>query len=387
MYNKTVVDRLVAYIQKLNGIGDKNKLADAVQKEFSLTQDRKVYYCDDFAIRFSKSESKRMSNTVLSLSALQKYDDVPFFVCIVASTVNYLLLANSTFLKKISHSSKELRIDNIKGSFNGGDIMLIYNDMDNDPRFFDRLYAYHAGLSFNDNLERLVQSTNDIVGRVPKFEVNSVNKTVILSSVDRALEFVKSPEYNDLKDDLDTRVSRVQGEIAIAAFIDNVNLRGRVIEYLITDNGSSLKDQIIDALKTKKPLPEFKTEDKLGDYSKSYPDYDTETDIKTKVLFLDGNPKAYNIDKLLEFLATSKSVYMIYLLGVDDKGKIVARLCSSFDSRLVEGTNIQHHWAGRNTRGVTQFVGNALKEILADKDGTQIDVEKAKAFLEELISK
>ena len=255
MYNKTVVDRLVAYIQKLNGIGDKNKLADAVQKEFSLTQDRKVYYCDDFAIRFSKSESKRMSNTVLSLSALQKYDDVPFFVCIVASTVNYLLLANSTFLKKISHSSKELRIDNIKGSFNGGDIMLIYNDMDNDPRYFDRLYAYHAGLSFNDNLERLVQSTNDIVGRVPKFEVNSVNKTVILSSVDRALEFVKSPEYNDLKDDLDTRVSRVQGEIAIAAFIDNVNLRGRVIEYLITDNGSSLKDQIIDALKTKKPLP------------------------------------------------------------------------------------------------------------------------------------
>ena len=102
---------------------------------------------------------------------------------------------------------------------------------------------------------------------------------------------------------------------------------------------------------------------------------------------MDGNPKAYNIDKFLEFLATSKSVYMIYLLGVDDKGKIVARLCSSFDSRLVEGTNIQHHWAGRNTRGVTQFVGNALKEILADKDGTQIDVEKAKAFLEELISK
>lgn len=29
MYNKTVVDRLVAYIEKLNGIGDKNKLADA----------------------------------------------------------------------------------------------------------------------------------------------------------------------------------------------------------------------------------------------------------------------------------------------------------------------------------------------------------------------
>jgi hypothetical protein len=29
------------------------------------------------------------------------------------------LLANATFLKKISHSSHQLRIDNVKGSFSG----------------------------------------------------------------------------------------------------------------------------------------------------------------------------------------------------------------------------------------------------------------------------
>ena len=62
----------------------------------------------------------------------------------------------------------------------------------------------------------------------------------------------------------------------------------------------------------------------MGDYSKKYPLYNTETDIKTKVLFLEGNPKGYNIDKLLEFLATEEAVYMIYLLGIDDNGKIVA---------------------------------------------------------------
>ena len=123
MYNRSAINRLVAYIEGLNGIGDKNRLAEAVKDEFDLIQDRKVYYCEDFAIRFSKSESRRMSNTVLSLSALQKYDDIPFIVCIVSSRTNYLLLANSTFLKKISHSSQELRIDNIKGSFNGGDII------------------------------------------------------------------------------------------------------------------------------------------------------------------------------------------------------------------------------------------------------------------------
>ena len=195
--------------------------------------------------------------------------------------------------------------------------------------------------------------------------------------------------YNcdELKKDLDDRVAKVQGEIAIAAFIDNVNVRGRIIEYLITDNGSTLKNQIIDALKNKKPLPQFKTEDKLGDYSKTFPEYVTETDIKTKVLFLDGNPKAYNVDKLLKFLATEKSVYMICLLGIDDDGTIIARLCSVFDNRLVDATNIIHHWAGRNSRGVAQFLGHALTQILNDENGIVIDKNKAITFIEDMINR
>ena len=387
MYNKTVLTYLVKLIEDNNGIADKKKLAEIVKKEFDLVKDRSVYYCEDFAIRFSQSENKRMSNTVLSLSALQKYDDKPFVVCVVSSKVNYLMLANTTFLKKISHSSQELRVDNIKGSFNGGDIMMEFESFENEPASFERLFAYHSGLSFQDNLERLVESTNGIVGRVQKFEVTERNKQTILGAVDRAISFSGSARYNELKRDLDDRVATVQGEIAIAAFIDNVNVRGRIIEYLITDNGSTLKNQIIDALKNEKPLPQFKTEDKLGDYSRTFPEYVTETDIKTKVLFLDGNPKAYNVDKLLEFLATEKSVYMIYLLGIDDDGSIIARLCSAFDNRLVDATNIIHHWAGRNSRGVAQFIGHALTQILNDKNGTIINKNKAMSFIEEMINR
>lgn len=387
MYNKTVLAYLVKLIENNDGIADKKKLAEIVKKEFNLVKDRSVYYCDDFAIRFSQSENKRMSNTVLSLSALQKYDDKPFIVCVVSSKVNYLMLANTTFLKKISHSSQELRVDNIKGSFNGGDIMMEFESLENEPASFEHLFAYHSGLTFQDNLERLVESTNGIVGRVQKFEVTDRNKQTILGAVDRAISFSDSDRYNELKKDLDDRVAKVQGEIAIAAFIDNVNVRGRIIEYLITDNGSTLKNQIIDALKNKKPLPQFKTEDKLGDYSRTFPEYVTETDIKTKVLFLDGNPKAYNVDKLLEFLATDKSVYMIYLLGIDDDGTIIARLCSAFDNRLVDATNIIHHWAGRNSRGVAQFIGHALTQILNDKNGTVIDKEKANRFIKLMIER
>lgn len=243
------------------------------------------------------------------------------------------------------------------------------------------------GLSFNDNLERLVDSTNGIVGRIPKFVIDPYTRERIYDSVSRAESFLRSPEYKDLSDDLDNRAYKVQTEIAIAAFIDNVNLRGRIIEYLMTDNGSTLKMQIIDALNHRRPLPGFKTEDKLGDYSKRYSDYYTETDIKTKVLFLDGNPKAYNIDKLFEFLSARDSVYMIYLLGVDEDGHLVSRLCSVFDSRLIEATNIQHHWAGRNTRGVTQFVGSALRDILLSDEPTGINKNIAYDFLDVLMSR
>lgn len=387
MYNAAEINRLISLIQQQNGIGDKDKLSKIIQSEFGLIKDRKVFANADFAIRFSKSEHKKMSNTVLSLSVLQKYDNRPFVVCIVASTTNYLLLANTTFLKKISHSSQELRIDNIKGSFNGSDIIFEFQGIENAPENFQSLYAYHEGLSFQDNLERLVESTNGIVGRVQKYTVSESSKAAILHSISRATSFTKSPQYHDLHDDLDVRVAKVQGEIAIAALIDNVNLRGRIIEYLITDNGSTLKDQIIAALHNRTPLPQFKTEDKLGDYSKDYVDFHTETDIKTKVMFLDGNPKAYNIDKLLEFLAEDKSVYMIYLLGVGATGDIVARLCSVFDERLIKSTNLIHHWAGRNSRGVAQFMGHGLVQILEDKDETKISDVQAKNFIEYLIER
>ena len=78
MYNEVEINRLISLIQQHNGIGDKEKLSKIVQSEFGLIKDRKVFSNTDFAIRFSKSERKRMSNTVLSLSALQKYDSRPF---------------------------------------------------------------------------------------------------------------------------------------------------------------------------------------------------------------------------------------------------------------------------------------------------------------------
>lgn len=108
-----MMNDLIEFVRSKDGINDKAALAALVNKRYNCVKDRSVFYTRDFAIRFCKANSATFSNTVLSLSALQKYDDKPFIVCISAPQKNYMLLANSTFLSKISHSSMELRMERL----------------------------------------------------------------------------------------------------------------------------------------------------------------------------------------------------------------------------------------------------------------------------------
>lgn len=379
MYNREAVEQLARFISNRDGTTDKSHLKIAVQQEFDLVKDRSVFYCEWFAIRFCKSASRSFGNTVLALSVLHKYDSIPFIVCLVTPMKNYLMLANATFLKKISHSSQELRRDNIKGSFNGSDIMREFDGVENTPENFEFLYASHENYTFEENLDRLVEATNNIAPKGKRFEPSEAQITCICESVKRAISFLNSKEYKILNDDLNIRVHAVESEIAIAAFIDNVNLRGRIIEYLITAE-NDLKETLMECLHTKQPLPEIFTADKLGDYEREFDSYLTETDIKTKVLFLSSNPKGYNIDKLLSFLAEDKSAYLIYVVAIDENKTIQTQLCSMFNRQLLSGTRVIKHLAGRNSRGGTLYDGKSLKQIVENFDPS-IDLAASQEFL------
>lgn len=106
--NSDVLQELLALIKANDGINDKARLARIVFDAFGLTKDRSVYCCADFAIRFSESKTKgkSKSNTVTSLSRLQKYDDRPFVSCVVATLVE--LREQLAFLRESIH---QLRTD------------------------------------------------------------------------------------------------------------------------------------------------------------------------------------------------------------------------------------------------------------------------------------
>ena len=376
---------LIAFIEGLDGKADKTKLSKLVQAEFGLTKDRSVFYNDVFAIRFSSSQSNSFSNTVISLSALQKYDDLPFIVCLNTPTKNHLYLANTTFITKVSHSSQQLRVDNIRGSINGSDIAKIFIGFENCPKNFIDLYAIHAEIGFGGNLARLVEATNNISPSGSKFEVSENDKQTIMSAPERAKAFVISDDYTILKAELDERTRMHENEIVLASLIDNVNIRGRLIEYIIAGEDENLRKELIYAIRNGiKQTPSFRTKNTLGDFVKIFDTFNTATDIKTKVMVLNSAPKAYNLDKILDFLSKENSVFLFYFVGIMPKQIVGQVLISMFQNDLRDTTHVLAHWAGRNARGVAQFRGQILDDLLKNPNN-EIDVEKSKKFLNDLI--
>ena len=377
---------LVEFLDSIDPELSKAQITQRVSDEFELTCDRSVYSSDKFAIRFSTARSVSFGNTVLSLSALQKYDDKPFIVVLCTPDGIHCLLANSTLLKKISHSSQEFRVNNIRGSFNGSDIIRELSGVPNNKSNLERLFAIHSAIGFEGNLPRLVEATNSISPTGKKFVPNKNQLTYILEAPQRAQKFVDSANYKELKDDLDTRVAQFKNEILLAGLIENVNIRGRVIEYLITGEDELMRQEIVSVLKgAKGNLPGFKTENTVGDFLRNFPEYKTATDVKTKIMILNSNPKAYNIDKMLEFLSGESSVFMFYFVGIDPIKIVDTVLISIFQKDLLSSTILLKHWAGRNSRGVTQFEGSTIKKLILESN-SEIHGSIAVEFLENLIS-
>ena len=84
MMNKICID-FVKYITTEAPKYNKSLVEEDAVNKFNFIKDRKVYHNQYFAVRFSfsKSSSNSFSNTVLSLSALEKYDRIPFFVVLI----------------------------------------------------------------------------------------------------------------------------------------------------------------------------------------------------------------------------------------------------------------------------------------------------------------
>ena len=363
--------KLADAIEYISDYKAKNPHADkaAVQQAFvdwcSPMRVRSVLVSKGFCLRFSQASGNGFSNTVLSLSALQSHDTKPFVVALVRENDVKFFLANTTFLKKISHSSHQLRLDNIKGSFNGSDIMSEYEGIENSPNNFEILFAQHSAFTWEENLERLVEATNAIVGYDRRFRPSNEQLDVLWEAPNRAKASLVDPNFNAIENELVGQVNALAGEILNAASIDNVNLRGNAIEQLLTRGGNAHE------------LGDLKYN--IGDGKRLV------VDIKTKLIDRASAPKAYNIDKMLSFLSEPNSYFAFLIIIVNlSEQTVTARLLSIFDTALLQATGVQYHWAGRTSRGVTQLSGRFGRAGTVDYLPS-IDLAESERFLKKLL--
>lgn len=377
MYDREIINELLKFISELDGIGNKSMLASKVLANHNLIKERSVYTNNSYSIRFSQSKSSSFSNTVLSLRNLRKYDNKPFIVCLVTPNKNYLFLANSTMIDKVSHSSKKLTETNIVGSFNGGNIMKSINNIENSPDNFETLFELHENVGFDLNLPRLVENTMNVTGNARLFDPNPSEEIKILDSVSKTISFINSVNYVNLLNELDSIVNLERKNIIEACKVNNVNLRGREIEDIINNSGKIVSNNTV-----------LLTSNDLSDYDKIYPNYNVSVDIKSKMLSKNSSPKGYNIDKFLKFLSGENNVYLIYIVAIDDSDNIYTKLLSVFDEDILDSTDIVHQWSGINSRGTAQFNGNVIKNlVIDDSKSNKINLDKSKSFLSNLISR
>lgn len=369
--NATKSHSILEVIQFIRGVKEENpsfakdKIASATAQQFNLKLSRKVYHCSDFAIRFSTATGPSFSNTVLSLSALAAYDKKPFIICIVRPKDVEFLLANATFLKKISHSSHQLRVDNVKGSFLGHDIIRDFEGTRNCPDNFEQLFSIHGEFAWGENLIRLVEATTAITPTGSPFSPSAAQISSILAAPALANRISENPEYLSIQMALGQTVERERDDILLAAGIDNINERGNSIEQIITGSGNVHGVQDLEFELANGHLL---------------------IDVKTKLLNLGSSPKGYNIDKFLTLLSTGNTALSFFFVGIDlARRSISTRLVSVLDSTILKATRIQYHWAGRNSRGVTQLTGD-LSEIFTAAFRETIISDEAGMFLRTLIN-
>ena len=76
---------------------------------------------------------------------------------------------------------------------------------------------------------------------------------------------------------------------------------------------------------------------------------------------------------------------MFYFVGVDPGKFVNTVLVSMFQEKLLRATILLKHWSGRNSRGVTQFEGTAINDLIVKPEIT-INTDEARQFLQRVIS-
>ncbi|MEO6596807.1 MAG: hypothetical protein ABIP94_18830 [Planctomycetota bacterium] len=141
-------------------VGSKKALVAAVAGQTDLRPDKALLVGPQWVLRISQMEERgNDSNAIVALRKIHEYDDRPIVVCLLTALGMRLVLANTSFVEKVSDRSYRLAKDHLTGSVLDTDILAAYDGVANLPANFDKLWAVHVASDAAANMERIVAAT------------------------------------------------------------------------------------------------------------------------------------------------------------------------------------------------------------------------------------
>lgn len=335
-------------------------------EKFDLKLYKSILYNEFFAMKISLCNKKNYSNSVTSLKNLIKFNDVPILNLVMKKNRIDVYLINLTLIKKVTHSSPNLEINNICGSIVGSDIIKNKFQFDNCLDNIDILFKEHLENDLNQNLKRIINNTKSAKSKKQKFIPSEHEKKLIFDSINSSYIFIKN-YYEIFTNYISELIKNNEKQIIELRKIENNKVRGTELENLFK-NISDVKNL---------------NKHDLGNFEIDYNGFTIKINVISKLIDKKGSPKDYNIDKILKFLSQGNTIYLNLIVGIGDNF-VKSRLISIFDEKLINNINITDKWSGFNRKGCTQYSNETMNMVL-DNNENIIDFESSKEMLDKFI--
>lgn len=352
----------------------KDEIIRLINEDFPLFKIKRSLYADtnnNYIVRFlwTKFDQGTPSNTFLSIKTIYEFDDKPIIVVLVRPNSFDISLGNTSFVSKVSHSSKNALYDENTGEFTlSGSVN--YPNIYHDWNDFDHIvenWEFHYSSESDHNIRRILKKTSEIEWNW--FEKVVLDDYTIETFVRKSMAF----HYETFAD--------------ISAIIDKsfYDHKAEIIE--IFDNEASTKRR---GEKIQSVITWIQDNDhEFADMYYEIWDKSILLNIKTIDLTLpsgDSSPQAFNIDKLLNNIDYDDEFTFYFFVITKTAEWVFYSLVNFLEERSIQSYgNPMNHWSWQNARWHMQVVW--IADLVLNQDYTdEISYENSVKFLSYLNS-
>jgi len=350
-------------------VSSKEEIIKLFENELNISKIKRSLYADFesenpiiYRFLWTKFDEWIPSNTYLSIKNIYIYDEMPILVVLVRPNWYNISLWNTSFVNKVSHSSKGSLLNEETGEFTLlGSVNYSNLFIDSDIEKLDDLWNFHIENDKNENIKRILKKTSEISWY--GYEPVHLDEYSIQTFIQKTTKI-----HNDVYDELLEHISNAFSHNAIEIWKifneePSPKRRWEKIQSLITwmeDNDHEFADVYYE-LWDKSILINIKT-------------------IDLTLASFNSSPQAFSIDKLLNNIDSDDSFAFYFFIITKTEKWIFFNLVNFLEDDAINSYwNPMKHWSWEHAKWHMQisWIANLLKnkqnkkEIIFEKEALE----------------